>query len=194
MRGFLKAAFDDPVPQLQDRAAGLVSLHLPVREGLQYRLAAVQWSGNMVFSSDELNHGLKVPLGKSANQVQLEQDLTGISKIYGTRGYMEARQTPKYEFDDGKQEVMAVVEVQEGNQYHFGSVGFVGLTTNAEEALRKTWKLKAGDVYDTSYPGLFLVGAGRQFDLSQLQVSMEQRAHPDTKTVDLEFRFRRKSP
>jgi outer membrane protein assembly factor BamA len=194
MRGFLKAAFDEPLAALQDRATGSVAVRLPVNEGLQYKLSNVQWSGNRAFSNDELAKAIKGKVGTPLNQVQLEEDMGGISKVYGTRGYMEAHLEPKFSFDDAGPSVAAEIQVREGDQYHQGDVQFTGLTESAAAALRKIWKLHPGDVYDTSYPNLFLKDASRQFDFSQMQVAVALQTHRESKTVDVVVRFTRKTP
>jgi hypothetical protein len=194
MRGFLKAAFDEPLATLADRATGSVAIQLPVNEGLQYKLSTLRWSGNSAFSADELTKALKGKVRAPLNQVQLEEDLGDISKVYGTRGYMEARLNPKFTFDDSGPSVTADIQVQEGDQFHQGDVQFAGLSESAVAALRKLWKLHPGDVYDASYPNLFLQDASRQFDLSQMQIGLSRQAHRESKTVDVTFRFSRKAP
>ena len=189
MRGFLRAEFGTPTATLVDRANGDVAVSLPVTEGISYELAGIQWSGNSVFSATELAKVVKAPLGKPANQMQLEDDLGGISKIYGTRGYMAAHLEPRFSFDDAAKKVMVAVDVREGDQYHMGDLRIEGLNEGSAQSLRKIWKLRAGDVYDTSYPGLFLAGAARQVDMSTLKVQIMQQSKPDSKTVDVTLRF-----
>jgi outer membrane protein insertion porin family len=191
MRGYLKAACDDPTAELQDRTLNLVAVRLPVHEGLRYNLTAIQWSGNKAFSLDDLTKALKDEPGKPLNQVQLEEELGGISKVYGTRGYMEARLDPKYNCDDASQSVVVAIQANEGAQYHMGNVEFRGLSENAVASLRKLWKLHPGDPYDSSYPGLFLSGAARQFDFKGVHVQYSPSLHRDTKTVDVTFQFSR---
>ncbi|MFI5115454.1 MAG: POTRA domain-containing protein [Terriglobales bacterium] len=188
-RGFLRAKFGAPVAELQDRTTGAVAVRLPVTEGNRYQLANIQWSGNTVFSVNELGKALKVRSGEVADQLQLEADLGGISKIYGTRGYLEARLQPKYSFDDSAKTVSVDVDVREGGQYRMGKVSFTGLTEDASAPLYKLWKLHAGDVYDASYPGLFLTTAGRSLNLSGLKVQVSQVIQHDSKLIDLIFRF-----
>lgn len=189
MRGFLKATFGDPVAELQDRTTNSVSVQIPVSEGLQYKLSAVQWSGNTIFGADELSKTLKVAIGKPLDGEQLEKDLVAISKVYRTRGYMEAHLEPKFEFDDAAQGVVARLQVQEGSQYHFGNVEFSGLSGNAAAEVRKLWKHAAGDPYDSSYVNLFLEGAARKFNFNGLHVATRSQAHPETKTVDEFIQF-----
>jgi outer membrane protein insertion porin family len=189
MRGFLRAAFGEPVASLHDKAAGLVELGLPINEGKQYQLASVQWLGNTVFSAADLNKSLKTPIDKPANAIQLEDDLGAISKVYGTRGFLEARLKPTFIFDDTKQLVAANIEVHEGDQYRMGAVQFEGLAEGTIGSLQRMWKLRSGDVYDSSYPGLFIKGAGTQFNLNAVRIQINQQLRRENKTVDLVFRF-----
>jgi outer membrane protein assembly factor BamA len=188
-RGFLRAKFGAPVAELQDRATGAVAVRLPVTEGNRYQLASIRWSGNTVFSANEMGKAVKVRPGEVADQLELEEDLGGISKVYGTRGYMEARIQPKYSFDDSAKTVSVDMDVREGDRYRMDKVTFTGLTENSSALLYKLWKLHTGDVYDASYPDLFLMTAGRNLNLSGLKVQVSQVIQHDSKLVDVTLRF-----
>jgi outer membrane protein assembly factor BamA len=189
MRGYLKVAFGDPAAELHDRTSGSVAVTLPVQQGMQYKLAGIQWAGNKAFSQDELIKTLKSEPGRPLDQVKMEEEVGGISRVYGTRGYMDARLDPQYNFNDDSQTVAVVIQVREGEQYHLGTVEFHGLSENATASLRQQWKLHPGDTYDSSYPSLFLSGISRQFDLSRVKIQYKQELHHDAKTVDLIFTF-----
>jgi outer membrane protein assembly factor BamA len=189
MRGYLKVEFGDPVAELRDRTLGSVAVTLPVQQGLQYKLAAVQWSGNKVFSQGELAKAINDEFGKPLDQVKMEEEIGGIHKIYGARGYMDAHADPKYNCEDAGQTVVVAIEVKEGEQYHLGTVEFHGLSEKAAVSLRQLWKLHSGDPYDSSYPGLFLSGVSRQFDMSRVKIQFTQPLHRDAKTVDVIFTF-----
>lgn len=189
MRGYLKVVFGNPVALLRDRTLGSVAVTLPVQQGVQYKLAGIQWTGNKTFSQDELTKVLRSEPGKTLDQLKMEEEVGGVSKIYGTRGYMDARLDPQYTCDDSSQTVAVVIQVHEGEQYHLGTVEFHGLSERATASLRQQWKLHPGDPYDSSYPGLFLSGIGRQFDLSRVKIQYKQQPNRDTKTVDLSFTF-----
>lgn len=188
MRGYLKAEFGSPEATLHGES-GAVAVRVPVTEGAMYSVSSLQWSGNTVFQANELVKQLKQKQGQAANQVQLEEDLGGISKNYGTRGYMEARLVPRFNFDDAAHTVLVEIDVHEGDLYRMGKLRFEGLAQNAADSLRKLWTLKEGEPYDASYPGLFLSGASRQYNLSGLRVQFVTQPRRETKTVDLILRF-----
>jgi outer membrane protein insertion porin family len=189
MRGFLRAVVGDPLAELEDSATGTVALKLPINEGKQYQLASVRWSGVSAFSASDLSRFLKTQVDKPANALQFDEDLGAISKVYGTHGFLEARLKPTFSFDDIKQVVTVDIEVHEGDQFHVGAVQFEGLSENTIVSLQKLWKLRPGDVYDTSYPGLFITGAGTHFNLSAVRIQTNQQVHRESKTVDVVFRF-----
>lgn len=189
MRGFLRAKFATPAARLQRPGSSDVEVTLPVSEGLMYTLAGMNWSGNTAYAAGELRKQVRVADGQAANQVEIEEELGGISKIYGTRGYMRARLEPQYAFDDAARKVTINVNVFEGDQYRMGDLAFEGLAPNAADALRKLWKLRTGDVYDSSYPQLFFATAARQFDLSHLSIQIEQAEQAESKTVNVRLHF-----
>ena len=191
MRGYLKAVFRDPSAHFQDRALGSVAVQLPVQQGLQYTLAAVQWSGNQVFTLDRLNQAVKDEPGRPLSQVQVEAELGGISRDYRKHGYMDVRLDPKYICDDASQSVTVAIAVNEGAQYHMGAVEFQGLSANATAGVRTLWKLAPGDPFDASYIDLFFTDVSRHFDIRNIKPRYTMVPHRDSKTVDVTIQFSR---
>ena len=136
-RGYLRADFGTATATLIDRNTGSVDVILPVAEGAIYRLANIGWSGNTVFSANEFGKIVKARPSEPLNQVELEENLGSISKIYGTNGYIDARLKPSYRFDDTANTVAVDVDVHEGDQYKMGRVTFEGLSPSASASLSK---------------------------------------------------------
>jgi outer membrane protein insertion porin family len=188
-RGYLRAEFSSPSATLLDPEHPAVSVKLPVQEGIIYQLAAVQWSGNAAYTTEVLERVLKPEFGAPLDQVALEERLGGISKIYGTKGYMVAGLKPEYVFDDPAQKVKVHVQVTEGAQFHVGTVRFEGLDAGATAFMERNWQLHPGDVYDSSYSSVFLTTISRQVDLTVFKIESQQKLNPIPKTVDLTLRF-----
>jgi outer membrane protein insertion porin family len=193
-RGYLRARFHSPEFTLADAASNSVAVRLAVEEGLCYRLAEVQWSGNTVFSSQDLTRNLKVETGKAANQPLLEAQLGGLSKVYGTKGYMSARLKPVPILDDIARTVTFRVEVNEGDEYHFGSVRLEGASEPINKKFAELWKLRPGDVYDSSQPTLVLQGLATFFNFNGIRIGVDQSSKQESKTVDLVIRFTVRQP
>jgi outer membrane protein assembly factor BamA len=103
-RGYLKAAFGQPMPKIVKLSPGdpaletrpdnpneaFVDVTFPVTPGAQYKVSALEWSGNHEFPAEKLQSLVRVRPVDVANTVQLAQDIIGIKKLYGRRGYITA--------------------------------------------------------------------------------------------------------
>lgn len=188
-RGYLQARFGALEFTPADAATNSVAVRLPVREGLCYRLKEVQWSGNSAFPGQELAKLLKVKIGTTANSVQLDEDLGAISRNYGTRGYMRPRLKANPTFNDEEKTVSFRIDVTEGDQYRMGVMRMEGASEAVTEKGAELWKLRAGDVYDSSYAQQFLKDLFQEFDLRAFRISIGQPLNQEKKTVDVVLRF-----
>ena len=80
----------DGVIEEGPRNQSLVDVTLPVTPGLQYKLKELEWSGNHEFPTAELQKMVLLPVGQPANTVRLSDQLQGVQKQYGTRGFITA--------------------------------------------------------------------------------------------------------
>jgi outer membrane protein assembly factor BamA len=75
------------------------------------------------------------------------------------------------------------VQVAEGLQFRMGTLQFVGLTDADAANLTRRWKLKPGQVFDTSYLREFLLN-----EILQVQKQRRLVAKPPVVTADLTAR------
>ena len=154
--GQLRASFGAPVAK-PETSAGCegVDLTIPVDEGAVYSWARAEWSGNRVLSAKELDDALGMKPGEVANGKKFDKGLTEVQKAYGKHGHIQAQMKPTPEFNDGSPDVMFKIEVNEGPEYHMGTVEFKGFSSGDTAMLGKKWNLKEGEVYDRTYTGRF---------------------------------------
>jgi len=69
---------------------------------------------------------------------------------------------PTPEFDDAGTKVTFKIAVNEGPQYHMGTVEFKGFSADDAFILGKRWNLKSGEVYDRSYATRFFRDDARE--------------------------------
>jgi len=204
-RGYLKAAFGDPQPKVvkkpsPDNTEGLrnltvVDVVFAVTPGKQYKLKALEWSGNHELSTDALQKMVRAPVGEPANTVKLGDNLKDIQKLYGSRGYVTATIKPEAEFDDAAGTVGIRLDVKEGYEYHMGELEFRGLDNSLMAKLRTAWKIRPGDVYDSTYLSEYLAEA-RKLLPSRLDwdVTPHVTANARDKTVDVDLIYSVKAP
>ena len=165
-RGNLKASFGDPQPKVvkQPSAANdegprnltIVDVSFPVTPGQQYKLKSLLWSGNEAIPTDTLAKMVRLEPGHAANMVRLGDSLAEIQKLYGSKGYVTASITPQPSFDDAAGTVAITLEVKEGPVFHMGDLEFRGLDNGLTAKLRNAWKIRPGEIYNSTYLSEYL--------------------------------------
>jgi outer membrane protein insertion porin family len=203
-RGYLKAAFGEPQPkvakQTTDAEDGprnqtFVDVTFAVTPGLQYKVKSVQWSGNKEFSTDQLQKMVRIAPGQPANTVRLADNLKDVQKLYGSRGFLTSAIKANADFDDSTSTVAFTLEVNEGYVYHMGELEFRGLDNSLMAKLRAAWKLRFGEVYDSTYIEEYLPVAQKLLPANlDWDVASHVTANVRDKTVDVDIIYSVKAP
>jgi hypothetical protein len=153
--GHIRVKFDPPVVHLNAAAAGqnpaTVDLQIPLQPGPVYHIAGVAWAGNVAMDEPTLSRLVAPKTEDLADGMQLAAGWQQIELAYGHRGYLDAKVTPIPQFDDANRTVRYNVMIVEGPQYRMGQLVITGLSIEAERALRNSWKLAPGDVFDKTF-------------------------------------------
>jgi outer membrane protein assembly factor BamA len=205
-RGYLKAAFGVPQPNVVKKPSAnsddggprnltIVDVTFSVTPGLQYKIKALQWSGNKEFSTDVLQKMVRAQPGDVANTVRIGDNLKDIQKLYGSRGYVTASIKVDAEFDDADGTALIHLNVKEGYEYHMGELEFRGLDNSLTAKLRNAWKLRPGDVFDSTYLSEYLPTAHKLLPSGlDWDVSPHVTANARDKTVDVDLIYSVKAP
>jgi outer membrane protein assembly factor BamA len=196
-QGYLRARFEKPdgAPLHSNDTAIVqpVVVALSVEEGPVFYWEKAEWTGNRIFTSEELNRLLGMKPKDVANQEKIDAGLTAIKRAYDTRGFIEAAVKPKEILDDSARLTTYDVAVDEGAQFHLGMVHFEGLPEVALKELIKSWQLKPGDVYDASYPGMFVskvaIGKLKELGIEKTSATVSPKPEKQKASVDLNIVF-----
>ena len=196
-QGYLRARFEKPdgAPLHSNDTAIVqpVAVALSVEEGSVFYWEKAEWTGNRIFTSEELNRLLGMKPKEVANQEKIDAGLTAIKRAYDTRGFIEAAVKPKEILDDTARLTTYDVAVDEGAQFHLGLVHFEGLPEVASKELIKSWQLKPGDVYDASYPGTFVskvaIGKLKELGIEKTSATVSPKPEKQKASVDLNIVF-----
>jgi outer membrane protein assembly factor BamA len=190
-RGYLKANFTDARAKIaSDGAQTLVDVSFPVTPGIQYKLTGIEWAGNAVFPSGQLQKLLRVKNGEPANAVQLDLDIEAVQKLYRTKGYLAAQVRPDAALDDPQAAVNYTLRVNEGDLYRMGDLQIDGLADDAANRMATQWQMKKGDIFDDSYLKRFFESMYRDVTLSKsFNVVPKQTVNQNDKTVSVFLHF-----
>jgi outer membrane protein insertion porin family len=203
-RGYLKAEFGEPQPKVVKQPAAenddgprnqtVVDVTFAVTPGRQYKLKGLAWSGNHEFPTETLQKMVRAEPGQPANTVGIGDNLKDIQKLYGSHGFVTASVKSDAEFDAAGT-VIIRLDVKEGYAYHMGELEFRGLDNSLMAKLRNAWKIRPGDVYDSTYLSEYLPAAHKLLPAAlDWEVDPHVTANVRDKTVDVDLIYSVKAP
>jgi len=199
-RGYLKASFSQPQPKVVRQGVGdpgddsrnltVVDVTLGVDPGPQYKLVRIEWSGNQEFATEKLQGFIHAHPGAPANAVELAADLEEVRNLYGSHGYLNATVKLEPQLYDAAATAIYHLAVREDNVYHMGELEFRGVDNILAAKLRTRWKLRPGEVYDSSYLRQFLTEANKLLP-TNFDWGIETHVTPNShdKSVDVEIHY-----
>ncbi|MGB9244951.1 MAG: POTRA domain-containing protein [Candidatus Acidiferrales bacterium] len=134
----------DPTKPLPDKIYVLA----PIEPGPAYTWGGVEWTGNSVISTAELDKFVELKTGEVADGVKMEAGWNRATGAYGARGYLDAKLTPTPHYDDKAARVSYTVSVSEGSQYRMGELVLTGLSLEGERRIRAAWQIPKGTVFN----------------------------------------------
>ena len=140
---------------------GRLRLTYNVDRGDRIAVADIQFEGNEAFGEGTLRKRLKNTLEKrwwrfwkreTFSDSKFDEDLDNLIRFYNDEGYYGARVVRDSVFfrdsEDGQQDLVVQIELDEGSRYHIRDVVFEGNTIYTDEQLAFALDVREGDVYD----------------------------------------------
>jgi outer membrane protein assembly factor BamA len=153
-------------------------------------LAAIQWAGDGAFPEEKVQPLVHLSPGQPVNAIQMDADLAGARKLYGTKGYLNVRITPEPEFNESESSVSYKMVVQQGDQYHLGEVDFQGVDEKVKARLREDWQLREGEPFDASYAEHFIKESWRDLPAGiHWNIKYHESINESDKTVDVTLMY-----
>lgn len=166
--GFIFARVGQPqlevIGDSADKKTRLVSLKIPVDEGLPYKVGKFEFTGNTVVKSEMLRPLFKIAEGDTYNEKDVRKGFEKAKELYGAGGYMEfialpdlnarcwdeqtMKPDPNCPADEHKDYVDVTLRITEGAQYFVNRVTFTGNTTTRDEVVRREMRLLENGVFN----------------------------------------------
>ena len=189
-QGYLQASVSDPqVTFSPDKKWAFVTYD--ITEGPQFKLSSVSFTGNKVFSTPELEKGLKIKTGKPLSRAVLRMDIEALTEKYAEKGYALASISPNLAPDPAAKTVSVSFDVAEGDQYHIGRIEISGNEKTKDHVIRREITLNEGDLFNSkklkkSYQNINNLNF---FDT----VAIQPEPIPDKKLVNLDVNVKEKA-
>ncbi len=155
-RGFLKTKVS--ISTKKDTSdINVVNMAIHVDKGSKIKIKDIIFKGNKAFSSRKLRKAMSNTkqkffgrFWKSSKYIEdkYKEDLESILEQYSRKGYRDARIiSDKLVYNDDNT-ISLEIEVEEGRQYYFNDIIFVGNKNFTEDYLRSILKIEKGDIYN----------------------------------------------
>jgi len=122
------------------------AIDVEIDSGKQYRLGEIQISNGTVFSTSDLRKQVALGEAEIFDVSKVREGLEAIGTLYGTKGYIDAVVEPEEKIQESKGQIDLVLRLDEGPQYHIGTVESAGLDARAEADARSVFE--PGKVFD----------------------------------------------
>ena len=153
--------FDRPKPKE-------LKVTITVFEGIEYHVGKIDFSGNVIFTKDELRNyrNFKVvrmgegmvysprawaASGKEPNEElpALDNDIKRIRDLYGTRGYIDMQITPQRQANVESGKIDILYQIVENSQSYVEQIIIQGNNHTKDKVIRRELAVAPGQIYDS---------------------------------------------
>jgi outer membrane protein insertion porin family len=166
-KGYIDMAVKDV--KYENPAPNRLKVIITVFEGIQYTVGKIDFTGNVVFTNQELRTFRNFPVvrmteGKvysprawapankepDENLPTLENDIKRITDLYGTRGYIDTPiVTPERQANVESGKIDILYHIREGSQSYVEQIIIQGNNRTKDKVIRRELRVSPGQIYDS---------------------------------------------
>lgn len=125
-----------------------IYITIRIDEGEQFDVGDVDFSGDLLFSRQELADSIQINKQKVFSYDTLQKDLGELQAKYGDLGYAFANVIPRTRINEKDRKVDITFEFDKGNKVYFGQINVLGNSKTRDKVLRRELKIKEGELYN----------------------------------------------
>lgn len=171
-----------------DLGNNLVDVYIDIDEGQKYYVRNINWVGNTIYKTEDLNTVLRMKKGDVYNQKhiqeRLNQDDDAVGNYYYNKGYVFNEVIP-VEVDVDEDSIDLEIRIREGIQASINKIKIYGNTRVYEDVIRRELKLKPGDLFNMDAFKMTYQEIGQMGHFDPEQIDFKPVPDPNNGTVDL---------
>jgi len=147
--GYIEAKFTKPrVTLSQDRR--YIDIVIDVTEGKQFFLGNVNFTGDDLFSEDDLRKSFGMKEKDVFSTGRLQEEVLKLTDKYGDLGYAFANVVPRTQIRQGTNIVDLSFEIERGEKVYWGKVFVTGNTKTHDKVIRRELPFSEGELYNAT--------------------------------------------
>lgn len=148
--GYIDVKSDDvtkTVTPNEEKRRDELTITFHIQEGERYTYSGIEFSGNEIFSDEELLSKMKIQPGAVFNITKFQESLTGITDLYYENGYTANRFRPVENKDSENKTVSYTFIITENSRSHVESVSIKGNNKTKEHVITREIPIQVGDIF-----------------------------------------------
>lgn len=147
--GYLKFRYENPIITVSDDKK-YVYISVFVEEGNPYKISSYDFSGDLLFSKEELKKEIKLLEDQTFSVSARNADIQRLTEKYQDLGYAFVNVTPKMEFNDEAKTASIEYGFEKGSLVHFNEIRIVGNTKTYDKVIRRELRIHEGELFSGS--------------------------------------------
>jgi outer membrane protein insertion porin family len=147
--GYVKFRYDTPIITVSDDKKW-VFISIYVDEGEQYQMGTQDFSGDLLFSKEELHQEISLLAGETFSISKRNQDIQRLTEKYQDLGYAFTNVVPRMAIQDDTRTVDIDYSFEKGELVYFGKITVVGNSKTHDKVIRRELRIQEGELYSGS--------------------------------------------
>lgn len=143
--GFAEVKVAQPTT-VMDLNREFVRVTFEVEEGIQYRIEGIEFSGDLLFTDDELREKMRLKPGELFKFSNFRRDIETLTDMYGDKGYHFVDVNPIHKFDREKRTVHLNYQITKGEKIYFGETTITGNSKTRDNVIRRELEIADGEL------------------------------------------------
>ncbi len=149
--GYLDVDIGDPIIDSKfnkDHTKKWLTLSIPIREGVPFKLGTVGFEGNHVFTDAELRKAFYLKPGQVLDKVALGYIIKRFESMYGAKGYIYATATPIFDKHPDTGICNLSISITEDQVYFVNRIEFTGNIQTRDYVLRRNMRVYEQEIFN----------------------------------------------
>ncbi len=148
-KGYVQAKVSRPEVTVSPDKKGIY-ISIRIEEGMQFNTGEVSFSGDLLFSTEELTETAQIDESDIFVYEKVQQDIQAFTAMYGDLGYAYTNVIPRTFIREDERKVDIVYEFDKGKKVYFGTINVVGNTRTRDKVVRRELRIGEGELYNES--------------------------------------------
>lgn len=183
--GYVQVKIDRPqVYVTPDKKAIYISIR--IEEGEQFKVGSVDFTGDLLFSRNELFEATQIEEQDLFRYQILQDDLRALQAKYGDLGYAYANPIPRTRIREADKEVDITFEIDKGHKVYLGRINTIGNNKTRDKVLRRELRIVEGELYNETRRRESLENVKRLGYFEEVNFNTKApKGHPEIMDIDI---------